>query len=483
MELVKSLHKTVDFYVRFEHNRLVKKYTPRQLGAWSKNKLASMGPTFIKIGQFVSTRSDIFSKDITDELKELQDNVAPLPWKDLKENVPLNTFSNINEFPLASASIGQVHLATLQDKEVIIKVKRPNIDGQIKADFEGLLFFIKALKTFSTDRRLMEFEVLFTEYYKLLLEEVDFVKEANNMRHFSKMFEDITWIKIPQVYKQFSNSTCITMEYVPSIKINEIDKLREAGYSTEKIATKLLESYVEQIIKHGSVHIDPHPGNVGITKNGKIVFYDYGMVLDLDELIQKHFDELLVALYDKDVDEIARLAVEIGLVVIEPKNLAYFKKFLIFFLSYIEKMNIDDFKVSYLDNLSKTDMPFILSSKFLLLLRGISILEGCCKSLDKNFNYKRVLDPYIQDYLIDIKYIESKALLDINAIQQFPSKIKEQQIELEIMRMNLKLETNDREDRIKKKIAGSMGVFAMMFIMHDVPLQIYAALLTTILLF
>ena len=484
MDLAKSIGKTVNFYLRFEHNRLVKKLTPRQLGSWTKNELAKMGPTFIKIGQFVSTRSDIFSKDITDELKDLQDNVAPLPFKDLIQQISTNTFTKVSEEPIASASIGQVHLAQVGNKEIVLKIKRPNIDSQIKADFEGLLMFIKGMKMVSDDRRLMEFEILFTEYYKLLLEEVDFIKEAESMERFAGMFKDTSWIKIPEVYRQISNENCIAMEYVPCIKINDTEKLKKLRFNLEKVASKLLECYVDQIIKHGNVHIDPHPGNLGITENGRIVFYDYGMVLNLDELIQKHFDELLIALYDKDVDSIARLAVDIGLVVVEPKNLPYLKKFLIFFLSYIEKMNVDDFKISYIDNLQKSEMPFYISSKFLLLLRGISILEGNCKALDPDFNYKKTLDPYISDYLIDVRYIENKAMSDLSALQTFPSKMKEQAIEIDIMRMNTKFENKEKEESLKKKAMALGGIIMIMGIIEqDISAPIYAGLLSLVLLY
>jgi predicted unusual protein kinase regulating ubiquinone biosynthesis (AarF/ABC1/UbiB family) len=483
MDLVKSVNKTVTFYIKFEHKRIIKKFTPKQLGRWTKDQLAMMGPSFIKIGQFVSTRSDIFTKEFTNELKDLQDNVAPISWQDLKKYIP-SAFKDINENPLASASIGQVHTAKLQDNDIILKIKRPDIELQIKNDFNGLLMFIKGLKLFSNDRRLTEFEILFTEYYNLLLEEIDFIKEAANIDKFAKMFKNTKWIKIPKVYREFCNNDYITMEYVPCIKINDIEKLNQLNFDTEKIATKLVQCYVDQIIKYGFVHIDPHPGNVGVTLNGQIVFYDYGMVLVLDTKIQKHFDELLVALYDKDVDEIARVAVEIGLVVVDPINIAYFKKFLIFFLSYIEKMNVNDFKVSYIDNISETEMPFLISSKFLLLLRGISILEGNCKALDKNFNYKKTLDPYIENYLIDIRYLENKARLDFDSIKTFPTKIKEQQVELDIMRLNNASNSVNSQIKIRKKAVFIGGTILSMLILQDapMPMPIYAAVLSIILL-
>lgn len=482
MDLLKSINKTVRFYSKFEYNRIIKKYTPKELGAWSKNEISRMGPSFIKIGQFVSTRSDVFSKELTDELKDLQDNVDPVPWEIIRQDIPVEQFDEILIIPLASASIGQVHLAKLNNIDVVIKIKRPNIEEDIKVDFQGLLTFIKFMKSFSNDRRLIEFEILFTEYYNLLQEEINFIKEANNMEKFKTMFENTPWIKIPKLYKEYSNNTYITMEYVPGIKINDIEKLSEL-YNLEKISNKLLECYVDQIIKYGLIQIDPHPGNVSLTPDGKIVFYDYGMILDLDPKIQEHFDQLLMAIYDKDIDCISDLAIEMGLIVVDKKNIPYFKKFLIFFISYIEKLDINDFKISYIDDLNKSDMPFLISSKFLLLLRGLSILEGNCKLLDKNFNYKKSLDPYIQKYLIDFKYIENKAILDLSMIKTYPTTIKRQEIEIDILKQNFKQGILEKDTMYKNKLSILGSLLLVISIIHqDLVAPMYAAIIITVLL-
>lgn len=483
MDFVLSIKKTVSFYARFEHNRIIKKYSQKQLGSWSKNELGKMGPTFIKIGQFISTRGDVFPKDIIDELKTLQDNVAPLPWNDLKPFVPVDVYDRIDEKPIASASIGQVHTALIEDKEVVIKVKRPNIDKQIRADFEGVLAFIKTMKIFSSDRRLTEFDILFSEYYTLLQQEIDFIKEADNMEKFGDMFKNTPWIKIPQIYKKYSSNTYITMEYIPSIRLDDFNKLKELKFDLTKISAKLLESYVYQIISCGYVQLDPHPGNIGMTETGKLVFYDYGMILEIDESIQKHFNQLLVAVYDKDVDSIANVVIDMGLITIKKENIPYLKKFLLFFLSYIETVDIKQFNTSSFDNLNTTELPFVISSKFLLLLRGISILEGVCKSLDKNFNYRKTLDPYIDNYLVDIKYLETKAMSDLSNLRTMPNKVKEQEVEVEIMRLNMKQQALEKEKKIKNKLTIlSVMLLHMAAVQQDVLYPVYIGLMSVVML-
>lgn len=460
MDLANSVKKTVVFYVKFEHKRLIKKYTPRQLGAWTKNELARMGPTFIKIGQFVSTRGDVFPKDIVEELKTLQDNVSPLSWDYLKPYVPINNYDRIDEKPIASASIGQVHTAELGGKKVVIKIKRPHIDKQIRADFEGVLTFIKTMKMFSKDRRLTEFDILFSEYYKLLQQEIDFIREADNMEKFQDMFKNTSWIQIPQIYREHSNNTYITMEYVPSIRLDDFDKLKELKFDLTKISTKLMESYIDQIIKHRHIHLDCHCSNIGMTENGRLVFYDYGMILEIDERIQKHFNQLMIAVYDKDVESIANVVVEMGLINIKNENMPYLKKFLLLFLSYIETVDIKQFKVSSFDNLNTTELPFVISSKFLLLLRGISIIEGNCKALDKNFNYRKTLDPYINSYQIDVNSMEKKVMSELSSLRTTPSKMKEQEIEMEIMRLNMKQQTLESVKKNNNKLA-MLGVMLL----------------------
>jgi predicted unusual protein kinase regulating ubiquinone biosynthesis (AarF/ABC1/UbiB family) len=304
------------------------------------------------------------------------------------------------------------------------------------------------------------------------------------MMQFKSMFKDTPWITIPTVYKEYSTENYITMEYIPCIKINDITTLKAKNFKLEAISIKLIECYVDQIIKYGLIHIDPHPGNLGITDNGKLVFYDYGMILELDPLIKNKFDDLLVSLYDKDVDKISKIILDMELVVIEKKDLPYLKKFLLFFISYIETVNIDTFKISYLDTLNKSDTPFLISSKFLLLLRGISILEGNCKLLDPTFNYTKTLNPYINKYLIDIRYIENKSRMDISMLTSFPAKMKEQQIEMDIMKMNLKQDSISKDDILKRKaiIIGSVLILSTI-INKEIDSEIIAGILSTVLLF
>jgi len=458
-------------YVEFKYLKNVKKYTDAEIGRWVKDKLVSMGPTFVKIGQFMSTRTDVFGEEITNELKDLQDNVSPLTYETLEEyiNPILINFESLEKEPIASASIGQVHIGKLKTGEkIVIKVKRPFIENQIDEDFELLLFVVKVLKKISDERQIKEFEILFNEYYKLLKEEIDFKREAATMQKFADFFSDKKWLKIPKVYSKFSNDNVITMEYLPCIKINDIEAIDKLKFNREKIAQKLVELFICQIIDSGLVHIDPHPGNVGITEAGKIVFYDFGMVLNIDLKIKEKFTSFLIAIYDKDINEICNIAIEIGLITVEPQNIPYFKTFLISFLAYVEKADIEEFKISYINKISQSEKaPFLISSKFVLLLRGISILEGVCKKLDPNFNFKKPLDPYIDQFIVDINYFEKRAMSDLRLITRVPDKVQSNQIQIEVLEKSIRdVENVTRQDQ-KEKYHQIIGILFTMMMQYE----------------
>jgi len=471
-------------YLEFKYLKNIKKLNNNQIGNWIKNKLVSLGPTFVKIGQFMSTRSDVFGEEITFELKELQDNVLPLPYEELEEyiNPILLNIETIDKLPIASASIGQVHLGTLKTGEkIVLKIKRPNIENQISEDFELLLFMINLLKNISDDRQINEFEILFNEYYKLLKEEIDFKREARTMQVFKSFFKDKKWLKVPKVYVEYSNENVIIMEYVPSIKIDDLESINKLNFNKEKIAEKLIELFINQIVDAGLVHIDPHPGNLGITENGKIVFYDFGMVLNIDFKVKEKFTSFLIAVYDKDINKICQIAIDIGLINVKPENIPYFKAFLISFLAYVERADIEEFKISYINKISKSEKaPFLVSSKFILLFRGISILEGICKKLDPYFNFKKPLDPYIDQFVIDINYFEKKAMNDLNLFYKVPDNVVNSQIQLEVLEKNIRDVERVTQQEQRDKYYQIIGLLFTLFIEYEFDKGLLAWIFYTI---
>lgn len=441
--------------------KFVKKSTETELGSIVCDDLKDMGPTFVKIGQFMSTRSDIFGKDFTAPLTSLQDKVSPMNSMQVQEMINAleamhpNMFQFISPEPIAAASIGQVHYAKLLDgSEVVIKFKRYNIDKTIRDDFTMLLGIISFIKMFSQHRQVQEIEISLKEYYALLLEEIDFQKEASNMQRFARQFEGTKWIKVPKTYREMCSDDMIVMEYVPSIKINDVAEIERNKLKKEVISQKLLECFFSQIVEHGFVHIDPHPGNVGINATtGKIVFYDYGMFVELNGILKDNIKQLMLAMYDRDIDDVCNILVNYDIIKLEPSRAPYFKKFIASFLVYLDNLDVKDFKVSYLDRIDQSEMQFLISSKFVLLLRGISIMEGNCKLLDPEFNYRAVLDPFLNDFVIDISYIERRGNKDLERFTKTSDRIVTSEISLGMVENDLAaLKAKHSKDMTKQRI-------------------------------
>jgi predicted unusual protein kinase regulating ubiquinone biosynthesis (AarF/ABC1/UbiB family) len=434
--------KIVKYGFELGYIRTFKKADNKFIGQWLKGKIITLGPTFIKIGQLISTRKDIFGKEFTDELKDLQDNVNPFPIEDVMIELGdlKKYFEYIDPQPIASASIGQIHKATLKDgQEVVIKARRPNITSTIKDDFELILSLLNIGEKVVKSRRIQEINILFREYYNILLDEVDFMKETQYMKTFSKMFASTPWIKIPKVYDNYSNSNIITMEYASSIKIDDINTITKLGFNRQKIADKLIETYISQIIDFGVINLDPHPGNIGINEKGKLVFYDFGMIMTLDAGFRENFDALLYAIYDKDIDKISKIAIENTFIVLEDADDKPFKEFLGIFLNYIETLDVDNLKIEFIDSFNKEnkELNFVLSSKFVMLLRGITILEGVCKELDPSFKYSRNLNKYIDRFIFNIESIEKKVDKDLSLMNSSNNKISSIKTDTDVLKAKI----------------------------------------------
>ena len=455
--------KIVKQYAKFNYLKYIKKVSDDDLIEWTKQELISSGTTFIKLGQLISTRNDLFGDKISESFKQLQVDVLPLPYSDLETYVEPyeESFIDITKSPLSSASISQIHRVKLDSGEnIVVKIKRPGLEETIDDDFDNLLFFISILKKFSENRVITEFEILFKEYYKLLKDEVNFKLELNNIKKFGKNYSKTSFIKIPKPHEKFSDDNIISMEYVPSIRIDDMKTLKKYGYNPETISQKLFEVFVKQILQHGLVHIDLHPGNIGITKYGKLVMYDFGMVIQLDKNIKDQFTKLMLAVYNKDVEKISEISMEMGLIMMEPEDENYYKLFLIYFLDYVDNSSLEDFKLSYVSKINKNKTPFVISSKFILLMRGVTIIEGICKKLDPGFNFRKTFDSYISEYLTDINYFEYKAKSDLKMMNQLTDNSNYNSVHIDIIERDIKT----MENNIKKEKTGKFILFGCLLL-------------------
>lgn len=249
--------------------------------------LEDLGPTYVKIGQMLSTRADIFSKRYTDELVKLREDVNPLPFSEIEIALqafygnPYEIYEWIDPKPLGSASMSQVHKAKLKTGEtVVIKVKRPGIYEQMEEDVKLLNKACSLLKIADVGNGVVDFHVVLDEFWQTAKEEMDFTIEANHAIRFRKQYEDIEYINAPLIYRQYSNRDILVMEYIDGYEISNKEGLECAGYDLDEIADKLSYNYICQIVDQGFFHADPHSGNLRI-KDGQIVWIDFGMMSTL----------------------------------------------------------------------------------------------------------------------------------------------------------------------------------------------------------
>ena len=290
--------------------------------------LEKLGPTFIKLGQLLSTRADLLPTPYVEALTRLQDQVGPFPYEEVDRIVSQElgvriskAFANFEPKPLAAASLAQVHRACLRrGLEVVVKVQRPDIRQQIVDDLEALEEIADFLDTHTDLGKRYEFGNMLVSLRKSLLEELDFQAEANNLVMFADNLREFDRIIIPEPIPDFTTSRVLTMEYMPGKKITDLSPLRLLEIDGPGLADELFRAYLKQILVDGVFHADPHPGNVFVTDDERIALLDVGMVGRLIDEFLDNLLRLLLAISDGRGGEAAEVAIKIG----EPK--AQFKR-------------------------------------------------------------------------------------------------------------------------------------------------------------
>ncbi|MBN1260749.1 MAG: AarF/ABC1/UbiB kinase family protein [Anaerolineae bacterium] len=253
--------------------------------------LEELGPTFVKLGQILSTRPDLLPPVYVSELSRLQDKVAPVPWKEIREVIknelgapPETIFDNLDPTPIAAASLGQVHAATLQDgAKVVVKVQRPNILHTIEVDLQILEDLAHYVQRHTPLGDLYELEEFASDFANTLKAELNYLREGRNADRFRKAFRGERYIYIPEVHWQYTTQRVLVLERIEGIKITDIGALQAAGFDLDKLALHAARMSVKEILEDGFFHADPHPGNLFVMESGAIGVMDFGMTGLLSE--------------------------------------------------------------------------------------------------------------------------------------------------------------------------------------------------------
>lgn len=283
--------------------------------------LEDMGPTYVKLGQIMSMRSDILPKAYCDELVKLRAQAKPMPFSDVKQVIEKeygapaqNIFASIDPTPLGSASIAQVHAAVLKNKQkVVIKVQRPGIREVMAKDITLMKKAVHLLGLVSSAADVVDFESVIDELWVVAQQEMDFLLEANHNKEFARLNKDVAYVACPKIEEGLTTPHVIVMEHIDGIQIDRLEELRKLGYDPEEIGHKLAENYCKQVLEDSFFHADPHPGNIWI-REGKIVWLDLGMMGRLSNRDRELFREALRSVATNDINELKRIVLTLGVI-------------------------------------------------------------------------------------------------------------------------------------------------------------------------
>ncbi|KNA18306.1 hypothetical protein SOVF_072140 [Spinacia oleracea] len=410
------------------------------LAKWLKENILRLGPTFIKIGQQFSTRVDILAQEYVDQLSELQDQVPPFPSETAVSIVEeelgasiSDTFERFDYEPIAAASLGQVHRARLKGQDVVVKVQRPGLKDLFDIDLKNLRVLAEYLQKIDpkSDGAKRDWVAIYDECASVLYQEIDYTKEAANAELFASNFRNMSYVKVPGIFWEYTTPQILTMEYVPGIKINRIQALDQLGVDRKRLSRYAVESYLEQILSHGFFHADPHPGNIAVddVNGGRLIFYDFGMMGSISSNIREGLLETFYGVYEKDPDKVLQSMIQMG-VLVPTGDMTAVRRTAKFFLDSFEERLAAQRKekemeaaaeLGFKKPLSKeeklqkkkqrlaaigedllaiaADQPFRFPATFTFVVRAFSVLDGIGKGLDPRFDITEIAKPYALELL------------------------------------------------------------------------------------
>ncbi len=375
---------------------------------WLTNEILSLGSAFIKLGQLLSARPDILPSGWIVELSDLQDKVPAFSFDKAEQilqkelGVNFTEITYIDKQPIGSASIAQVHQAKLKNgRKVIFKIQRPGLGDLFRLDLEVMQQVATIVQKNPSWSRGRDWVAIAKECRKVLLKELDFRIEAQYAARFRQQFLEESKILIPTVIWELSTNNILCLEYIPGIKINNKEALKETGIEPSSIIEIGAKSYLKQLVEFGFFHADPHPGNLAISSNGELIYYDFGMMGLISERLRKRLGYMVRAAALRDANGLVSELQQAG-VIASNIDIGPVRRFVSLMLkealtppfkpNIFEKLSGDLYDLVY-------GKPFQLPVELIFVFRALSTFEGVGRSLDPSFNLISIAKPYLIPFM------------------------------------------------------------------------------------
>jgi predicted unusual protein kinase regulating ubiquinone biosynthesis (AarF/ABC1/UbiB family) len=374
---------------------------------WLVSNLLELGPTFIKIGQALSTRADLIPLEYIQEFSQLQDRVPPFNSdlaiavieQELGKSIQI-LFAEFNPTPIAAASLGQVHKARLHTGEdVVVKVQRPGLAKLFNLDFEILHRLVRLGNRLLKNLRKFNLEGIYREFFELLYLEIDYVHEGKNADRFRENFRGYKRVAVPKVYWQYTTPQILTLEYLPGIKIDDRSSLEASKIDTKEVIQLGITCYLKQLLEDGFFQSDPHPGNMAVNYNGDLIFYDFGTMAEVKTLARDQMVKTFFAVLKNDTDEVVETLIYMGL--IEPvADMTPVRRMIAFMLKEFRDKPID---IQAFEQITDEiysifeQQPFRLPPQMTFIVKSLTTLDGIARVLDPQYNLLAAAQPFLKE--------------------------------------------------------------------------------------
>ena len=375
----------------------------------------SLGPVYIKLGQWLSSRADILPQPYLEELSKLQDSVPSAPFDQVKPIIekdlgPIDKkFDSIDPNSISGASLGQVYRGTISGQQIVVKVKRPGIEKVVAKDIQVLKKVLPLALRFVDPNLRYSAKAMLSQFIETIHEEMNYKNEVQNLKRIKEDMAGSTNVIIPSVYDDYSSKNVLTMEYLPGIKVTNVQALDEKGIDREQLVIDVHKVFFTMLLKHSVFHADPHPGNISVTDDGKLILYDYGMVGRINNETRFKLIRLYLALIEKNPSRVVNAMNDLSMLT-PGYNREVIEKGIELSIRAMHGNKPDEMEVQSLMELANQTMskfPFVLPKNLALYMRMASIIEGIYKTHDVDFKFVKVLkNILLEENLIPRAYVE-----------------------------------------------------------------------------